>query len=189
MDIMVDIETLANSSNSAITQIGAVVFDRYSGKIIDKFKINVDAQSCIDLGMEMNVDTIEWWMTQSKEARESILEKPRLLIDKALTDFVDFIMKNWNIIYDKENILFNPMDVNIWCHATFDEPNLENAFRKSKIPIPWHYRSIRDLRTLVDLANYEINYDNNLGVAHDALSDCIFQIEYTVECINKLKEK
>ena len=99
MDIMIDIETLANTSNSIITQIGAVVFNRYSGKIIDKFKINVDAQSCEDLGMEMNVDTVEWWMSQSQEARDSVLKKPRIMIQDALKDLANFIRKNWMEIH------------------------------------------------------------------------------------------
>lgn len=60
MDVMIDVETLANSSNYAIIQIGAAVFNRKTGDIVDKFKVNVDSQSSIGKGMEMNADTIDY---------------------------------------------------------------------------------------------------------------------------------
>jgi len=172
MDVMIDIETLANTSNSVISQVAAIVFDRYTGNIIDGFKRNVDLQTCVDIGLEMNVDTIEWWLEQDKEAQKSILKKPRQSIKGVLTDLSVFIKKNWAILHnDKETFkngngsyttidgLFDPLDVKLWCHATFDEPILSNAYNKAGIVEPWHFRGVRD---------------------------CKFQIKYTVECIKQL---
>jgi len=181
MDVMIDIETLANTSNAVINQLAAVVFDRHTGEIIDKFKKNVDTQTCVDIGLELSVETIEWWLGQSKDAQNSILEKPRYSIKDALQELYYFFIKSWKNVHDD---VYNIERVNVWCHTTFDEPVLENAFRKTKTDVPWHYRSGRDLRTLVDLANYTIDKNKNVGTAHDALDDCLFQIEYTVKCIN-----
>ena len=196
MDVMLDIETLANSSNSAITQIGAAIFSRKTGDIIDTFKINVDAQSCVNLGMETGVATIEWWMKQSDEARKSIFAKPNKKIYYALEDFTTFIKKNWVAYHGGEIKLADPgdyaniedyfrsEDIKLWCHATFDEPNMDNAYRRCGLRSPWHYRSVRDIRTLTDLA--EFTPPRNTGVAHDALDDALHQIKYVVAAMQKL---
>jgi len=187
MDVMIDIETLANTSNSAISQVAAIIFDRENGNIIDEFKRNVNLQTCIDIGLEMNVDTIEWWLSQTKKAQESILKKPRQSIKGVLTDLSTFIKKNWVILHNNKTLNdFQINDVKIWCHATFDEPVLSNAYNKCQIEEPWHFRGVRDLRTIIDLANYDIYKNENTGIAHDALDDCKFQIKYTVECIKQL---
>lgn len=175
MDVMIDLETYANTPNSAIVQIGAVEFDPSTGEILNEFKRNVDAQSCIDLGMEANIDTINWWMQQSDEARQSILEDG-WPIGEALTAFTDFLHKP----------VKNGEKFRLWCHATFDEPILSNAYHKAGMKEPWHYRTVRDLRTLIDLADIDpYSYDNG-GTYHDALDDCKFQVKYTVDALKKI---
>jgi hypothetical protein len=57
---MIDLETYANTSNAAIVQIAAVEFDDKNGDILREFNSNISVQSCLDLGMEMNIDTINW---------------------------------------------------------------------------------------------------------------------------------
>lgn len=176
MNVMIDLETYANTSNAVIVQIGAVEFDDKSGDILRKFKTNVDAQSCIDLGMEMNVDTINWWMSQPDKARKSILKDGKH-IRNALNSLRDFLHKPMG----------KDEGFSLWCHATFDEPILSNAYRKAGMDEPWHYRSVRDLRTLIDLADVDpYTYQNN-GTHHDALADCMFQVKYTVDALKKLR--
>lgn len=198
MDVMIDIETLANTSNSAITQIGVAVFDRTNGDIINTLKLNVDAESCIHVGMEMNVDTVSWWMRQSDEARKSIFAKPNKKIYNALEVLSEFIKNNWLevhgsdlVIDDPANITpemcYDPENVCLWCHATFDGPNLDNAYRRCGLETPWHYRSVRDIRTLVDLTGYQI--PKMSGVAHDALDDCYHQVKYVVDALSKITIK
>lgn len=188
MDVMIDIETMANTSNSVILQIGAVVFDRVSGEISHKFKTNVEAQSGIDIGLEANMDTIEWWMSQSEEARSSIFAEPKQDICSALETLSNWFINTWIKVTGKKTHEYDSKDIKLWCHATFDEPILENAYHKCKLKTPWHFRSVRDIRTLVDLSEYIVDHsETNSGVAHDALDDCIFQVDYVVKCINKLK--
>jgi hypothetical protein len=115
-------------------------------------------------------------MEQSDEARKSILKPGQHILD-ALNSF--------------RNFLFKPMEKDeefrLWCHATFDEPILSNAYRKAGIDEPWKFRSVRDLRTLIDLADIDpYTYQNN-GTHHNALDDCKFQVRYTVDALNKLR--
>lgn len=176
MDVMIDLETYSNTPNSVVVQIGIVEFDRSNGAIIREFETNVDAQSCIDYGMEVNIDTINWWMKQSDEARQSILKEGRD-IESALLLVSSFIQKP---LGENENCY-------LWCHATFDEPILSNAYHKAGIPEPWQYKNVRDLRTLIDLAGIDPHDYENGGTHHDALDDCRFQVRYTVDALNKLK--
>jgi hypothetical protein len=115
-------------------------------------------------------------MQQSDEARKSILSPGHNILD-VLNSFRDFLHKPTE----------RGGELKLWCHATFDEPILSNAYHKAGTSEPWHYRSVRDLRTLIDLANIDIYSYQNDGTHHDALADCNFQIRYTIDALNKLK--
>ena len=182
---MLDIETYGNNSNSVIVQIGAVAFDE-DGKTIDTFKMNVDPSSSIKYGMKMDISTIEWWMNQSDDARKSILNGDRFDLAVALESFSTFIKKSYVNFHESE---FDPKGVRIWCHASFDEPIMSQAYHLCNIPQPWHYRSARDLRTLIDLAGVDPHSYSKKGVHHDALDDCMAQIEYTVDALRKVHAK
>ena len=170
--IMLDIETMGNQSYSSIVSIGAVKFDIESGKIGETFCVNVDLQSCIDLGLIINADTVIWWMKQSQDALKKLKENPVPIMD-ALALFSDFCSN----------------DYQIWGNsASFDCGILKNAYDKAMLPAPWSFWNERDVRTLVSF-NPEIkgNYKNK-GVAHNAIDDCLFQIGYCCEiwkCLNK----
>lgn len=73
MHLMIDIETLSTAVDAAITQIGLAPF-RIDGTdpLEDGVLINVDPQSCIDLGMRVDWSTTHWWMMQSREARDAL---------------------------------------------------------------------------------------------------------------------
>ena len=67
---MLDIEALGSKPGSVILSIGAVKFA--GGKILHEFYRRIDPQSCIDAGLKIDVDTVMWWMKQSKEARDAL---------------------------------------------------------------------------------------------------------------------
>ncbi len=73
-DIMIDLETLATSPNSAVLTIGAVKFDPFGNELempsCEKLYIKVDIDSCDELNLDVNDDTLNWWSRQSKEAQE-----------------------------------------------------------------------------------------------------------------------
>lgn len=180
MDLMLDIETLGNSASACILQIGACVFDRDSGDIIDTFKADVDPQSSLDHGLTIDVDTVMWWLKQSDDARASITSEPRGRLNEVLANLTSFVQK-----YEA-----NPREVNVWCHASFDFPIMQNAYKAVRKDAPWHYRSGRDLRTLTDLSGVNI-YTIKLkrkGTFHDALDDCLHQVKQTVACFKALRK-
>lgn len=58
LNVMLDLETMDTKPTAAITEIGAVRFD--NEKILSRFRIKVDLQSCIDLGLTVSGSTIMW---------------------------------------------------------------------------------------------------------------------------------
>jgi len=161
--LMVDIETMGNESFSSIVSIGAVEFDINTGKIGKEFYVNVDLQSCVDLGLTINASTVMWWMKQNEQARKDLTDRTTLPIIKALEDFAEFCNK----------------DYQIWGNsARFDCGILQNAYNKAGIPIPWDFRKERCVRTLVSFVpEIKVNY-KSIGTAHNAVDDCKFQIGY-----------
>lgn len=171
-DVMLDLESLGNGKSCAICQIGAVYFDRYTGKLGKEFYMNVDVKSCIKIGLELDSDTVYWWLNQSENARQSILAEPKVNIADALNQFSQFIIEAKTI----------------WSHATFDFVAVSNAYRKAEIvPPKGFYKMARDIRTLIDLAKVSLKDISREGVHHDALADAKHQVKYCVEAFNKVR--
>lgn len=167
-DLMLDIETLGTRPTSVITQIGACYFDRYTGKIGDKFLRNVDVENSLKWGLTTDWNTIQWWFKQ---------------INKSWMEDVDLLTK---ILGELNH--FAKKAKSVWSHATFDVPILMNAYVVTKRQkLPFHYRFARDIRTLVDLSGLPFD-KNKKEKTHNALEDCIYQVEYCVKCFNALKE-
>ena len=163
-DIMMDLETLGTTHDAAITQIGACYFDRRDGDIGDKLCVNIEINSCIERGLKIDGGAVKFWLERGDQA--TFLKKP-VSLSKALSEFAKFI--------DKKSI--------IWCHATFDAVILANAYHAIGQGIPYSYRSVRDIRTLVDLSGVKYKKEKDGDPkTHDALDDCIYQVEYCCKC-------
>ncbi len=170
-DVMLDLETLGNGKNKAICQIGACYFDRESGEIGETFKVNVDAATHVEYGAELDSKTVYWWLSQSREAQDSILAEPRLHILNAFQQLNGFLSGAKAI----------------WSHATFDFVAIQETFKQLKLTTSFHYRTARDLRTVVDLGKVTVNKQIREGTHHDALEDCKFQVKYCVAAFRKIK--
>jgi len=167
-DVMLDLETLGNKSNSAILSIGAVEFNLETGETGREFYKVIDLQSCLDAGLKINGSTFYWWMQQSDEARKRIC---------AEGEHVSTVLGAFNM-WMKDCV----EKVKIWGNgARFDIGILEDAYVAVYLPIPWYFRSEMDVRTLVAFNPLiKANYPNS-GVEHDPIDDCKFQIGYCHE--------
>lgn len=170
--VMIDIETMGNQSYSAIVSIGAVEFDIETKKTGREFYRNVSLQSCLDMGLIINPDTLMWWLKQNEEARLEIANNKGIHINQALQDFTQFINKSQQL----------------WGNsARFDLGIIQNAYDKAKLPISWDFRKERCLRTLVSF-NPGLRYNHKYeGTAHHAIADCYNQIGYCCEIWASLK--
>lgn len=168
LDTMVDLETLGNGSNSVIIAIGAVKFNERG--LGDEFYAVVDAQSCVDAGMQINASTVMWWMQQSDEARAAF-KRTGVPIGSALMSFSSFIEDGGNASH-----------MRVWGNgAAFDNAILANAYSKCKQPAPWKFRNDRCYRTMK--ARYQDFDIPRVGAHHNALDDAKSQAQHMVNNI------
>jgi hypothetical protein len=159
--VMIDIETLSHKSNGVIISIGAVYFDINTGETGNQFYINIDPQSCIDMGLTMSASTVMWWLSQDKAAINKLMDRQDNLIT-ALHELALFIQP----------------DTYLWGNsARFDLGMLNNAYDACNLPLPWKYWQERDVRTLVSF-NPDLKKSIVNDLPHDAISDCLYQIRY-----------
>lgn len=176
--VMVDIETLGNSSHSVICSIAAVEFNLATGSLGREFNSRIKISSSLELGLKVDASTLEWWMMQDQEARELLFkggEDGVKDINLVLTEFFNFIQS------------LGSTSLQVWGNsARFDLGILENAFHLIKMELPWRFSKERDVRTLVSFApDVKESFVFN-GIKHDALSDCYHQIGYCTAIYKKI---
>lgn len=170
-DVMIDFETLGNGKDKCICQVGAVYFDNVTGALGEEFKATIDASSHEKYGGKVDAKTVYWWLAQSDAARQSILDKDKVDIVKAMTDLNEFLSKA----------------ARIWSHATFDFVTLMEALKQLEISPKMSYKSGLDLRTLVYLSGISFDKTPREGVHHDGLADAKHQVKYCVAALNQVK--
>lgn len=166
-DIMIDIETLSTNSNSVILTLGAVKFNR--GKDIEllenceTFYRRINLDSCMNLGMKMDNETLNWWLEQSNEAKYEALEnKDRQDIKFVLKEFSEWVGNINNYI---------------WGHGDdFDCVILDNAYKCCGIQTPWKFWNTRDTRTLFDITKVNLK-DVHSEHEHNSLHDAYRQVK------------
>jgi hypothetical protein len=157
-DIMIDLETLATSTDAAILTIGAVKFDPFGMDVeepaMDSFYVKVDIDSCHEIGLVTNDDTIAWWANQSKEAQEEAFSPDnRIHIADAFNQLYKFC---WGA-------------KRVWSNgAAFDVVICETVFKRINKAVPWNFWQVRDVRTAFDLG---INPNRPPVLKHHALED------------------
>ena len=164
--IMLDLETMGNSSNAAIVAIGAVKFDVANG-ITDSFYQKVDLESAVDNGGVMDPSTVIWWLGQNDAARKE-LQAPGCISPSILPTLVGF--SAW---------LGDGLHARIWGNgAAFDNVILVNAYKKLVVDAPWLHWNDRCYRTMKAL------YPNvpkvTPTVAHHALADAEAQARHLI---------
>jgi hypothetical protein len=178
-DVMIDLETLSTDKDAVILAIAAVYFDPLTGDLGDSFYTNINLQSSINAGRAIDASTLIWWMQQEGLARDAVfsLNHTQPKLSEALQKFSDF---------------FKNDSLKVWGNgAIFDISILETAFKRCKLPLPWKFWNVRDVRTVVDVGRL-VGFDpkTNMpfqGVKHNALDDSKHQAKYVSEIIKAVK--
>lgn len=167
-DIMIDIETLGESSRSVITALAAVAFDIDTGETGAVFHYNIDIQSCLYAGLQVTGGTLKWWISQSPEARDAIVSGKSEELTVVLKEFTGFVQSF--------------PDAKLWGNGSrFDLGILADAYRAVNLDVPWIHSIERDVRTLVSLHPDIKKNTPFLGVRHNPIDDCFHQIRYCSE--------
>ncbi|WP_347361585.1 3'-5' exonuclease [Vibrio vulnificus] len=182
-NLMIDLETMGNSSNAAIVAIGACFFEPSTGEIGAKFSRIISLESSQQFG-RIDASTVLWWMKQSGEAREVLNSREAVHIKQALHDFRQFTNDG----------LSQPL---VWGNgSSFDCVILKNTIIQclGEQYVPWQFWNERDVRTMVDLGKNLLGFDPKRdmpfeGVRHAALSDAVHQAKYVSAIYQRLAEK
>lgn len=174
---MLDLETLGISESAVVVQIGVVKFTRGSNKVEDteKVLINIELADYQNYPeFKMDITTVQFWLSQNKKAQDKVFKTnpgTQLDVKSAFSYMRDFIGGAQHI----------------WCHPSFDGKIVDFYLRALKL-IKIDYWKYRDLRTLVDVTQYDYKNHPYEGVKHSALDDCMHQISYANECFKQLKD-
>lgn len=176
---MLDLETLGTDSNSVITTISAVQFNLGTGEIGSEFQVAVDWQEQLDNGAVVNMETIRFWLSQSKEAISQMLIDEPLSVESACQKFDEWV-HNINIT--------EPQESSLWGNgATFDNVILRNLYQRHNLIFPFPFWADKDVRTLVQLSGVNIREIEFKGIKHYGIDDCKHQIKYCHTCFKSLK--
>jgi hypothetical protein len=182
-DLMIDIETMGKHERAVITQLAACFFDRNTGEKGDEFLINIDIDSCLDVGLEVTGDTIYWWLKQPKEIQNSLLKPEPISVYEAVQGFVEFLVASGP----------KPMKLTkVFCHSSFDYPKLISMFlavskkQNKKFIFPFSFTQVVDIRSLSEMSKINLS-EYERKDAHNALADCHFQIDYVCDAFKKVK--
>ncbi len=174
-NIMLDLETLGNKPGCIILSIGACEFDMQTGEIGKTFYTNIDTEDSEKHGLKFNASTVMWWLRQSQEARDALS-----LTILSLTDVLN-LFESW--LGD-----INSKNMQIWANSpSFDCAILSAAYKAIGREQPWLYWQERCVRTLTAFAP-EIKKRIVNDLAHDALSDCIYQVRYCSAIWNSINK-
>jgi len=177
LNVMIDLETLGTSPDAPILSIGAVYFDPDTGKMGSEFHVKLDfEEACTDRAIDPA--TVKWWFGQSDEARAALTDTQ---VGYGKYDALQFL----------SSFLENP-SVKVWGNgATFDISMLEDLFRQLRIKIPWKFYNVRDVRTVVAMAEGIIDRSDIpfIGIKHDALADAVHQAVYVSAMWQMLRKK
>ena len=177
-NVMFDCETMGTRPNAPVLSVGGCFFDPMTGEIGDKFYARVDLVDAMSFG-SADPETMRWWLRQSDEARAEITKKGGKLAD---------VLNELAAFYNKGH------DAAMWSNGpSFDAVILEYAFHRClSQKAPWPFWNVRDVRTVVQLAEGLVKKPAAFtkgGVAHNALDDCIFQVGYVSKMWQALRGK
>lgn len=175
-DVMIDIETLDTAPTASILSVAAVRFNPGgpTGNIGETFHYHVDINSNFAANRTVSGPTLLWWLSQSQEAREAVVNAPTYPLPNVLHMLSDFITPN-----DR-----------VWGNgAAFDNVILTHAYRSLNIPAPWSFRSDMCFRTIKEMFGREVEKPLFKGLRHDALSDAIYQVTHLQLIFEKMRQK
>lgn len=165
--VMLDLETLGTEPGCVVLSIGAVRFD--TGALGDTFYHSVDRQSCEDVGLDVDDETLEWWQERDEEVQDVLTGGAPLA--EVLDAFTD-----WYGNADE-----------IWANApTFDCRILGDAYDAIDEDTPWHYAEERCHRT-IDALPVDVDVEFR-GDLHHALDDAMHQARVAARTLATIED-
>jgi exodeoxyribonuclease VIII len=174
---MLDLETLGDTHDAAIIEIGAVAFSVEKG-IIERFSRVIELESAMEFGV-VTPSTLGWWLARR--------DKPEAQL---LTDIVNATYRYElpTALYELSSFSTIHQPSAWFAHATFDFPILANAYNKTELTehIPFPYRRALDLRTLCALRPTIHRPSTPTLERHRAVDDAEHQAHWAIQLLYNL---
>lgn len=171
-DISVDCETLSTLHDAPIISIGAVHFNRTTGKLGATFYEEVTIDSALRCGRP-SADTLTWWITQGFKAKQ-IFTKPNTQKFGLAT-----VLHNFSTWCRGVSVGCVPR---MWAKGPAEDVAwIKHAMEMGGhgLTVPWAHHNVRDVRTIVELAEETTGFNSHsvadVGTAHNALDDATYQ--------------
>ena len=159
---MVDLETMGTGGNAAIVAVGMVKFDK-SG-IGETYYAKLDLKEVCSYGMEIDPDTVLWWLKQSDEARAELTDGNTLPLLEMMDEIETFLGD----------------DAVVWGNGSdFDNVILGNVWKSLGKEVPWKYWNSQCYKTIKN--TYRDVKMKRTGTHHNALHDAISQAEHLID--------
>lgn len=156
--VMVDLETLATSSDAVVVSIGAVKWN--ANALGETFYNVLDLDDQLEAGRKKSDQTIAWWSQQTPEAR-TVFDAARASTRVVLQDFSYWLGAG---------------NLQIWGNgADFDCIIWGSLYDAFGINRPWSYSNNRCYRTLKNILHPGHNLPTRAGTHHNALDDAVHQ--------------
>jgi hypothetical protein len=167
---MIDIETLSTTPTSVIVTLAAVKFS-FSSDATESFCVNINPRESKHLGLDISIETLDWWRKQKPEATKS-WQHSQIDLSSALDMFDVFCGIDSQQKY--------------WAQGSyFDMPIIESSYRILGRKVPWKYYNVYDTRTIFYVADLDVKTAQRVGEYHSAIDDCRTQIAWLKKSLGK----
>lgn len=172
LHVAVDLETMGKDPGCALMSLGAAFFTLGNPPNDDTtFYHNIDLQSCVDVGLNIDPSTVYWWMEQGAQARSAISNRAAAHnVRKVLHAFNSWItgVMNSTEAYDVMVWGFGALSDNAW---------LREAYRACGIEPVWQFRNDLCLRTLATVIPWT-SEKSKPRISHHARYDALSQADW-----------
>jgi hypothetical protein len=175
IDIAIDLETFSTKPNAMMAVLGAAARDD-SGELVI-FEMAVSSSSWHAKQLDIDPDTVKWWLQQSQEARNAVTAPSGTILYKVCESFNSWVT----------GIQGGPdAHVRVWGNAAaFDNVILRKNYEVAGVAPVWGYRSDMCYRTLKNL--YPSIPKVEPDFPHVASSDAIAQLLHLEMILNHME--
>jgi hypothetical protein len=182
---MLDTETVGLGETAGVLEMAIVPFllsnplAHYPGQVIQ-----LSLQPQLDMGRTLDGGTLKFWLDQPKEAQAPLVKS----LDGGDRESVRDALQSFGIWAGAWAA--NATKVELWSKgAGFDTRIAKNLFAQFAVEWPFHFRSERDLRTLMAMAGIDSKTLTRRPdePEHNALGDCRFQIRQFERSLGNLR--
>jgi hypothetical protein len=158
--LILDLETLATTSEAVITEIGVIAFSIPDFKILDSLLVRPNILTQLASYRHADPDTIAWHQQQAS--------LPTLIGDSALKDTIAAITR-FIEFHEPRHVWIQGPDFDMPILANVARSILEDFFTQFGGELPWKFWTTRDARTAWDIAFPGVKHAKR---PHHALPDC-----------------